>query len=80
MLGTLKIIKIVYLTYFYYENVDLPGGNTTVLDCIEMKYNPIITPINPMVSNVIYWVILVEKISWNLPWNVWIYLVNKRLV
>jgi len=32
----------------------LPGGNTTVLDCIEVKYNPKITTKNPIKSNIIY--------------------------
>lgn len=44
----LKINKIVYLTYFYYETVELPGGNTNVLDCIEVKCNLKITATNPI--------------------------------
>jgi len=38
------------MLYDSIKRILLPVGNTTVLDCIEVKYNPKIIPKNPIKS------------------------------
>jgi len=50
VIKTIFVYFIVFIKYFYI----LPGDNTTVLDCIEVKYNPKITTKKPIKSSIIY--------------------------
>jgi len=47
---TIFLHFIVFIKHFYI----LPEGNTTVLDCIEVKYNPKMTTKKPIKSSIIY--------------------------
>lgn len=43
-------LKILIKIIIIFKNTSLPGGNITVLDCIEVKYNPTITTKNPIMD------------------------------